>query len=375
MPTFLPTEDAADKAVKDFGIGTYDSESDDTSVKGEDTEGKTKKGKSLPDGGGSLAPDPEEWLSYPYPVLDYSKSYSTDALPGDLDCPPRGRRPADDTKDVVADSWDFEDYDESEEVLPEGNTGNRHSELPSDKSNPSSRADYYDKLTIGKAIKDIWPSEDSGAYVSQDKDESETEEDGESLPTPAKNEVCMDDFLGALGNIWSGFVMDDLSRSTGFPSEDFSEEVDYMDTDSGGSLQPFGYGPMASNNLNVRISTDLELVGELTKEFLNKNGKKNITRRNVLAFLQEKSLPQYLASDIIRCMKLRHKVHISDVMDTFPVKTASSEEMSLYRIRDQLVGYEIQNMTDPTTAAKFRRCAADISQIIAHLEKIEDRNG
>jgi len=395
VPTGLPTTDTTSKAVQDFGIGTYDSSLN--GEHGEDDEESTPK--ALPDDGGPLDPfGPDRLLSYPqdadsqgkhasyitegelreranrarsdwflahpgHTAADYNDWFqhkyctwhqSSGDLPGDLDRPPRSRRPADDTKN---------------DVLPTAT-----SKLPTDEDNPAARSDYYDRMQTGqidgRALSDIWPDEDSGAWATEKTGDTE-------LPGVTKNENSMDDFLGALGNFWSGFEVEDVSGPQGFPATDFAENVDYdrSDNQDGGRLMASRLSGMR-NDMN-RQATDLNLVGDLTSEFLKKNGKKGLTRRHVMAFLQDGGHPQFLASDIIRCLKHRHKVVVADVLDQFPVaKEASvSFKTAASMLRDKLIQLEVDNILIPEVASVFRRSAADLAHVVADLEKSEDRNG
>lgn len=360
MAAGLPTENALSKAVSDFGIGTYDSSSN--SSHGEDDESVEPKGKTLPDDGGPFDPfGPDRLLSYPEDTSSQGKHASNwtfrdflAGLPGDIDRPPTSRRPADDTKD---------------NVLPTANTG-----LPSDSDNPAARSDYYDHLQTGqidnRSPPAMWPDDDSGAYAQEQFGDSE-------LPNVNKNETSMDDFLGALGNYWSGYEVEDISGPQGFPTRDFSENVDYdrSDLQDGGKLMA---ADMNNGNPTRRHATDLALAGELTEKFLKKYGKKNITRRHVMAFLQDLGHPQYLASDVVRCLKHRHKVVIADVLDQFPIsKEASSTsfQATAGAIREKMIQLEIAHIRDPKVAAEFRRCAADLAHVMADLHKSEVGNG
>jgi hypothetical protein len=359
----LPTDNALSKAVQDFGIGTYDSSLN--SSHGEDDERVEPEGKSLPDDGGPLDPfGPDRLLSYPQDDETIQGKHASRLvradLPGDILRPPTSPRPEDDTK---------------ADVLPTAN-----SKLPSDGDNPSARSDYYDHLQTGQKhspivktpLEDIWADEDSGAYAGEQKADS-------ALPTVNKNEVSMDDFLGALGNFWSGYETEDVTSPQGFPTQDFSENVNYdrSDLQDGGKLLA---GNMR-NDMNQevrRTATDLELAGSLTEQFLKEYGKKDITRRHVLAFLQDLGRPQYLASDIIRCLKHRHKVVIADVMDQFPLsKEASSPDfrVAASALRDHFIQLEIAHIRDPQVASVFRHNAADLAHVIADLERLEVRNG
>jgi hypothetical protein len=386
MPSSLPTDPALDKAVKDFGIGPYDSQLDYTEH-GEDDEERQPAGKSLPDGGGGDDFPIEYYLSYPQETA--LGIYSTDrtsesSLPGDISRPPTCPSPASYTFDDVLPTSNTpaifkDDEEEEEQEQSERNEKTYHSELPQGDF-PVARSDYYDRMSWGtitrnKAPSDIWALEDSGAYVSGEMEDGE----GSNLPSPSSNEVSMDDFLGALGNSWQGFVTEDLSDPKGFPSTDFSENADYPVSNDG-----VGYVIAHSdtsnthvdmdNTMNTRKATDLELVKSLTKEFLKEYGKKNIVRRQVLAFLQNKSLPQYLASDIVRCMKHEHKIVIPDVMDRFPIIAAETRS-KVANVWNDIIKLEIKNITDSEVSSVCRRSAADLAHVMAALEKLEGPNG
>jgi hypothetical protein len=378
MPSALPTDDAGSKAVKDFGIGTYDALSD-SDLHGEDDEEREPSGTSLPDGGGYEGPFLEFWLSYPQEEALQGKHASSE-LPGDSSHPPQSPRPADDTfDDVLPTSGPVTGKEDGDDSLePEPGTGTK---LPTGQW-PSARSDYYDRTVTGSGsrlapVEDMWAPESTGAYVS-----NEAEGEGSNLPGAPGNDASMDDFLGALGNLWSGFVLEDQSVPRGFPSEDFLENSAYPksgDGSSGGRI--LAHGDASNTVLDLgkdmnRTATNLELVGDLTKEFLKEFGKKDLVRRHVLAFLTERGLPQYLASDIIRCMKHRHKVTIPDVMDTFPVKTASERRTSsLASTWEEFIRLEHEHILEPEVASKFRRCAANIAHVMAGLERIGYQDG
>lgn len=398
MPSALPTDPALTKAVDTFGIGTYDSLSDQSDLHGEDDEAREPAGTSLPDGGPSEGFDIDFKLSYPQEralgpkhasdlgLAELVSLVSNGSLPGDHDRPPPGPRPADDVLDALAG--------------PPSDVRISESGLPSDSGNPAARADYYDRMTMGRAVAlnegRFWPSEDSGSYVTQevrgpsDVPDGEVElsdepvvpymSDGhyvdergdiESYPEPEFNERDMDNTLQPTGNAWSGYVVEDDAVPRGFPSEDFSEEADFMDENpilpEVWKLQPFGY----VNSSMSRTATDVERVRTLTKEFLKEHGRRNIVRRSVLAFLQTKGLPQYLASDVVRCLKHDHGIVIPDVMDTFPVSEDSSVDVRrLASLKSRLFELELENVRRPAVASALRRCGASLSHALAGLERI-----
>jgi hypothetical protein len=362
VPAALPTDPAVTKSVKDWGMGAYDSQRDDE-PHGEDCEEREPAGKTLPDDGGPLDPfGPERYISYPQSETSQGK-HASGLLPGDENRPPSCHRSEEDVIDQVIPSVAY-------------------AELPSDEDNPAARADYYDKMTIGESVEDIWPDEDTGAYASEDE---------ESLPAPTRNEMTMKDWLGALGNAWSGFVIEDQNVPGGFPSEDFSENADFQKTND----STHGGRVLASGNAmdylvetydagTPRHATDFKLVEDLTKQFIKKHGKKGITHRDILQFLQDNDRGdrQYLASDIARCLKHKHKIVIPDVLDVFPIaKTASSFTRStmaaftkhpkITRIYNKMIELEIENMHKPRAARMFRRCAANLAHVIANLEQID----
>lgn len=348
MSSVLPSGESRDRAVDTFGIGTYD-DSGSYSAHGEDSEPLDEEGRSLPDDGGSLDPfGPDRLLSYPqttYGSMDYETGdVAVSMLPADEDRPPSGRKP--------------EDSIVRSDVLPTVS----QSELPSDHDNPSARSDYYDHLNISQALSDIWPSGDGGAYGVY----AQTGE--ESLPNLPSNDAKMDDFLSALGNAWSGYVVEDQTVPEGFPTPDLQETVNYPEYagPAGGTIVAL------QKSLQNRTATNVQLVSELTKKFLTKFGKKDLTRRHVMSFLQELGQPQFMASDIVRCMKLSHEVYVNDVLDEFPIfhKSASSPAVKISSVRQQIISLEIQNAFRPEVANPLRRCAADLAHVMADLERM-----
>lgn len=365
MTASLPFDNALEEVVQQLGLGPYDASRDDGDGEAADDGPRVPK-KSLPDGGGPCIQDgAETFTSYPSESVQASTAFASvkfDAegdyqawlyraqrdgrvavgiLPGDADRPPQGRnkgRP-DETVDSV--------------VHSESN-----SQLPNDAGNPSARSDYYDGKRQGlerapdPKSSQIWADEDSGAYAGEKK----------SLPQEPKLETETDNYLGALGNAWSGRVVDDQSGATGYPTQDYSENVDFprSDLDGGGKI-------MASGQ---RIATNIGTVEELTAALIKRYGKKDLTRRHVMAFLKEVGKSQYFASDVIRCLKLSHKVYVKDVLDEFPVLKTASSLPSIASTRSKLVDLEILHMSEPETAGVLRRCAASLTDVIAKVERM-----
>lgn len=340
MAASLPTESAAGKAVREFGLGPYDS--DETGPRGEDDEDERSergsRGQSLPDAGGSSIPSPEQFQSYPGTTAsEQVVTPDGDVMGIDAFIRAMADRILRASASLPGDNEDSSGH---------GHPGHGHldspvpsvakSELPSDKNNPSARSDYYDRMTVG-LTGDEWADEDSGAYACSE------------LPGAAENDVDSDNGLGA----WNGKTIQDQSDPPGHPSPDYKIAT-------GASMR--------------KTATNLELVGQLAKDFLKGFGRKDLTRRHVMAFLAAAGQHQYMASDVIRCLKLRHNVHIKDVLDEFPVvKTASA--VSLATVRDLVIEMEVENLRRPEVAYQLRRCAATLSDIIADLEKLEGRNG
>ncbi len=324
MPSQLPTTDTMGRKVKDFGVGTYDSP-----VQSEyNAEGDFETvGESLP-----IKRDPrddgDEIIGDAYaPTSDISKTGAAE-LPGDLGRSPKQRKKPEDSVILAP----------IESVA--------QSDLPNDRNNPPARSDYYDRTKIGDTM----------------------------LPGPSNNDQSLERFLGSLGNWWSGWTENDMAQPTSFPGVDSSPE----ETDKYTSV-PMGIaGRKLGNRAMERQATNLELVGTLTSDFLKKNGKKGLTRRHVMAFLQTGGYHQYLASDIIRCLQQRHNIHVADVLDQFPIstkKTASTSEKTA-AIRHLVdIGSAIASVktSSPVAFEVLKRCGNSIVENVAELVRgLED---
>lgn len=266
MPSQLPTTDTLSQRVHNFGVGTYDSGVSSPDNDEGDSEVRRESLPAVKD----LRDTGEEMNGYGYcPKLD--PRIAEAVLPGDLDRPPSCRKKP-----------------ESSVIMTPLDTV-AQSKLPSDEHNPSARSDWYDKTKMGHT----------------------------SLPGPPDNEETLDNFLGALGNMWSGWELENVAQPLSFPTMDRPpEEVD-----------KFTSVPVGASTMK-KFSTDLSLVGTIAEEFLKKNGKKGLTRRHVMAFLQQEGYHQYLASDVVRCLQQRHGVDIVDVLDMFPVKVAAIKDLT-----------------------------------------------
>jgi hypothetical protein len=266
------------------------------------------------------------------------------------------------------------------------------SQLPNDGDNPAARTDYYDYSHPGhsgstrKALFSdyVAPMEDSGAYTSQgEKFPDDPKKKESELPGVMKNEETMEDWLGPLGNYWSGKEIEDITSPYGFPATDFDENIEYdrSDNQDGGTIVPLGDPKMFASgrtSMTTRQATNIHQVIGLTKDFLKAAGKeKDLTKRHVLAFLQSRNLPQYLSSDIIRCLKLQHDVHVKDVLDEFPpARTASAAAgTSVARAQHALMALEFHHIREPEVASVLRRCAANLTRVLIDLERLETGNG
>lgn len=318
----LPTDNALDKAVDTFGLGMYD-EAIPKGSRGENSNRKEPLGKSLPDGGGSYDPyGPDRLLSYPDNMVASAR------LPGDLD-----RQPANYKSDTIEDPVMTVAYAK----LPEGTDG------------PVARSDYYDRTVTG-SISDIWPSHGGDTWANG---ESNYKED--SLPTAKQNNKIVQNNTQPLGNFWSGKIIQDQDVPQGFPSTDFNLDKSPTISDS----KMGSYTKTASNP---------GLVRELVKKMFAEYGKKDLTKRHCLAFLQKESLPQYLSSEMILCASEDHSVFIKDVLDEFPFKKMASGKLS-----DTLVDAEIKYLRHPEIARVFRLAAAAVMDAEVYYMKKDRR--
>lgn len=347
MPSSVPTESAIDKSMDPFGLGTYDYPESSKDEMGENSN-KKQPGKSLPDAGGPLDPfGPDRLLSYPQStstasnrrrdrseVLDLSEHSSSAMLPGQ--------------------NLDYEEGGSHELFLnPTRPMSVSHSNLPVG-NEPRAVADYYDRLST---TYDIF-ADHSGDTFASDSSEVTEKSSSDSLPSLPENSSKVDNYLGALGNYWSGYNVQDQNVDAGFPSDKYWDIGRYQQLN-------------ASEAKMNKLATNVPVVRGLTKVFLKDFGKKDLTRRHVMAFLTKASQPQYLASDIIRCLALDHNIFVRDVLDEFPVRTASNDNISrLASIRGILVDLEADHIRDPSASLEFRYAAAEITKSIAALERL-----
>jgi hypothetical protein len=129
----------------------------------------------------------------------------------------------------------------------------------------------------------------------------------------------------------------------------------------------------SSERIMKRTATNFNLVRELTTGFIKECGKKDLTRRHVMAFLQKAGSHQYLASDVVRCLLLDHNVYVKDVLDEFPVRKQASSQFGtagLASIRSALIELEVKYVRDPEVSSAYRAAAAAVTRTIAALERI-----
>lgn len=316
MPSSLPTTDSNSKAVNTFGLGTYDNQPDSDGEHGENSNLELPEFPFDPFG-------PDRLLSYP-------QTTAASFVPYDYERPPQSKNPPPSHLDSVVHSV-------SEAKIPVGE--------------PSAHSDYYDRTVVGEAIEDMFSGRGDDAYASSEED---------SLPSIPSNYQIHDNGTQGLGNYWSGMTVEDQAVPAGFPSTEFEDPQRFQQT------------TFASMK---KIATNIELVRSLTSNFLKTFGKKNLTKRHVLSFLQSDGNPQYLSSDIIRCLNEDHGLYVKDVLDEFPVKkSASTKVNSLSSIRNKLIELEINNIRDPSSSNSLRRAAADLSRTIVLLNKLGVKN-
>lgn len=320
MPSSLPTEQN-DEKVDDFGIGTYDS--DNTPMP--DTENAKRKHtkNSLPQNGGPFDPfGPDRLLSYPTHV-------STAMLPADLDYATGRSMPQKSHYDSVV-------HSEANSELPNEDDG-------------SHVTDYADPSRVSFSEDNLWSSDGGDSYASAKS---------ESLPHSTENSMKTENNLGALGNPYSGYIVQDQNVPQGFPSEDYRENSSFPKSHPG-------------NMIASRIATNVELVRDLTKEFLKGRDKDSITKRDITAFLAKNGYFGFMSSDVIRCLRLDHDLHVQDALDVFPVRKAS-QNFNLTRIaalRDFCVMNDMENISNPEVSADYRVAAACLSSALAVCER------
>jgi len=352
MPSSLPTESALEKSVQTFGLGAYDFPQAGLEH-GEDSN-KKKSERALPDAGGPQDPfGPDRLLSYPDTVLATTMRFNDDdgdsgaiditgtsELPGDYDVPPTSRRYPETFKDPVMST--------AESALPDGGT------VP--------RTGYYDRKYIEAfSVDNYWPAEDTTVYAST---EGESSGESESLPGGATNETKLSNGLNGIGNSWSNYIVEDQNVPYGHPSDTFYDGRNYQKTN-------------ASEKSMNRVAVNVPVVRELSDQIVKSYGKKGLSRRHVMAHLKKHGMPQFIASDVIRCLHADHDIVVRDALDEFPskTKTASSRVSSLSTVRNTLIDLELKHLHNIETSDQLRFAASDIARALAVLDRLGFKNG
>jgi hypothetical protein len=359
MPSHLPTVEKDPRRVNQFGLGPDDYS--DYSIHGEDEEENDVEPKSLPGPGpnNDFPCDKNTLYNYYSSELGHDCTKCNRPIPsGDeyeafgtlyhKKCAPKNAKNVKATSELPGDIDGIQNNPKWAEA-----------KLPSEEENPIARADYYDRQSWGKKKKTSVPTSDIWAEHGGDVF---ADEQDESLPTSVRNEGGLDNFLNALGNFWSGYETEDLNQEYGFPSMDYQENSNWPKSnqdDSGGKVM----------SGSMRTATDIERVKELTKDVIKEYGKKGLTRRQILSYLQKigEGFRQYLASDIIRCLKLSHDVIVKDVMDEFPVKKIASIKFSsrAKEIHESLLKFSSENISP-----EMFKLSTEFARVVADVEKL-----
>ena len=181
------------------------------------------------------------------------------------------------------------------------------------------------------------------------------------LPGIPDNYEHRDNFLNSLGNYWSGYTVEDQNVPAGFPSTEFEDPYRWQKTN-------------ASTRNMKKIAVNISLVKDLTSAFLKEKGKKNLSRRHIMSFLQKRNEPQYLASDIVRCLGENHNIYVMDNLDVFPMLRTSSSKVNLANIRNEIINLEVASINKPEIAHQLRHAAAELTEVLALLERHGDKN-
>ncbi len=343
MPSGLPTESALTKTVQTFGLGAYDFPQYGLEA-GEDSN-KRKSERALPDAGGPQDPfGPDRLLSYPDTVLaatvrfndedgvsvDYESPVSTAELPGDYSRPPTSAKHPETIRDPI--------MSVAESQLPSGGK--------------AVRTDYYDRMTTAFSVDNYWNSDDTSVYAGEKH----------SLPGSEDNDAQISNGLNGIGNSWSNYIVEDQNVPYGHPSDTFDQGRNYQKTN-------------ASERRMNKVAVNVPQVRDFVKGLLSQYGKKDLTRRHIMAFLAKHNAPQYLASDVVRCLDIDHGIVVRDVLDEFPakVKTASNPRLSstsLNQVRNTLIDLECRYLTDVEASDQYRFAAAELAHVLAVLDRM-----
>ncbi len=110
-----------------------------------------------------------------------------------------------------------------------------------------------------------------------------------------------------------------------------------------------------------KTATQFNKIESLAKEFVKGRDKKSITKRSVIAFLDEKGEHSWMSSDMIRCLRQYHNIHVAD----------SLLRSKLASIRDSVIDIEVVPGIDLKTASTLRRVSAHLAHVLAAVERLE----
>lgn len=322
-------DDSTDKMVDPFGIGTYDFPQVGRN-KGEDSNSKHIK-NALPGTPIADKSSAESYESYPGSTSPFSlASKEIEAvamLPADYDCPPVNKKNPPSHYDSVV-------HTTAESALPGG---------PDSIDGPVARSSWYDKSVV--TANGMFADHTGDTFAAKKK---------ESLPSVPQN-VVVTDRLKTVSNPYTGGM--------------YQDQTDYLNVPTEG---------VTVKSASIRVSTNIELVRSLAGEFIKKNGKKDQTKRNVIAFLQESGSYSFLSSDVVRCLNIEHGAAIRDTLDNFPVKIASHKEtMNSHATRlaciVQGLHDAIQSNTFPASHVKVANEALyALTSALVQYERIQD---
>jgi hypothetical protein len=116
-------------------------------------------------------------------------------------------------------------------------------------------------------------------------------------------------------------------------------------------------------SLILKLSTNFHKIDILTKEVIKDVGKKNLTKRSIISFLSGKGENPYLSSDIIRCLRQNHGLHVPDSLLDFSSKVSS--------IKESLISMGSDPSLDTETSSSIRRVFARFSHVEVDLERLK----
>jgi hypothetical protein len=64
-----------------------------------------------------------------------------------------------------------------------------------------------------------------------------------------------------------------------------------------------------------------------------------------------------------------------DNLDVFPVLRTASTTVNLTNTRNKIISLEVDNLIRPEVSAQLRYAAAELSNVLALLERMGDQNG